>query len=58
MLTNVKRSACLLPILLMACSADKTTCVGAAPTVALVEGYCKNNEANRCYYDTAPLDGF
>jgi hypothetical protein len=24
----------------------------------LVEGYCPRNEADRCYFDSSPMDGF
>jgi hypothetical protein len=29
-----------------------------AKSVALVEGYCTNNEADRCYHDMPVMDGF
>lgn len=48
---------------LAACSGGASTpdaglCPGAAPTTLLTEGYCKSGEADRCYYDSAPMDGF
>jgi len=33
-------------------------CSGAQGPLALVEGYCAAGEADRCYYDHAPADGF
>jgi hypothetical protein len=27
-------------------------------SVSLVEGFCLNNEADRCYFDTPVMDGF
>lgn len=33
-------------------------CAGAAPSVRLVEGYCPNGEADRCYFTQKPADGY
>ena len=33
-------------------------CPGAPASVALVEGYCKAGEADRCFYAQPPMDGF
>ena len=33
-------------------------CAGAAPSVRLVEGYCQNGEADRCYFTQKPADGY
>ncbi len=40
------------------CSSSATTCPGAPPAKALVEAFCKAGEADRCFYDQSPLDGF
>lgn len=37
---------------------DASLCAGTPATVQLIEGYCKSGEADRCYYDHAPMDGF
>jgi hypothetical protein len=54
----MRRAALLLPLCLWACSERKTSCDGAAASTALVEGYCPSGEADRCYFEQAPLDGF
>lgn len=41
-----------------AISPDAGMCPGMAAVTPLVEGYCKSGEADRCYYDRAPMDGF
>jgi hypothetical protein len=51
--------ASLLFVLLAACSNEKPkSCTGTTPSLALIEAYCKNGEADRCYYTSQPLDGF
>jgi len=57
---------CLLALALtpLACSRsdsatpDAAVCSGAPPTTMLVEGFCKNGEADRCYYSPPSMDGF
>lgn len=49
---------------LMSCSSsgssppDAAACSGAPPATMLVEGFCRNNEADRCFYSPAAMDGF
>jgi hypothetical protein len=43
---------------LLAISTTLAACSGAHGPIALVEGYCPNNEADRCYFASAPNDGF
>jgi len=50
------RALVLAPLVLGGCSSP--TCGGPAPTVMLQEGYCTAGEADRCYYDHNPADGF
>jgi hypothetical protein len=50
-------------LVLVACSQsdpsapDAAVCSGAPPATMLVEGFCTNGEADRCYY-TSAMDGF
>jgi hypothetical protein len=48
--------ALLATAALAGCSSP--ACNGPAPTVKLQEGYCPAGEADRCYYDHNPADGF
>jgi hypothetical protein len=41
-----------------ACSNAPAACMGAAPTTLLAEGYCTNGEADRCFFNPKPTDGF
>jgi hypothetical protein len=45
------RSIALGALLLAGCS-------GRAGPITLIEGYCAANEADRCYFDHDPGDGF
>jgi hypothetical protein len=46
-------------VFLAACSGSNTpACPGAPATTTLSEGYCTANEADRCYYNPKPADGF
>ena len=40
------------------CSSGASTCTGAAPSTLLAEGFCTANEADRCYFNPKPRDGF
>ena len=33
-------------------------CAGAAPSIRLVEGYCPNGQADRCFFTQKPADGY
>ena len=33
-------------------------CSSRSGPIKLIEGYCAANEADRCYYDHQPMDGF
>ncbi len=44
------KSIALLSLALAGCS--------ASGPVTLIEGYCTANEADRCFYDRDPHDGF
>jgi hypothetical protein len=49
----------LLVAVLAACNGTPPpACPGAQPHRSLVEGFCTANEADRCFYDQSPLDGF
>ena len=58
------RAAALCALAMVACSSpngsqpDAATCEGAAPATALIEGFCKHGEADRCFYGAAPVDDF
>jgi hypothetical protein len=44
---------------LAGCGSSNAACAGTPATTMLIEGYCKNGEAaDRCYYDSDPMDGF
>jgi hypothetical protein len=43
---------------LVGCSSAPATCPGTAPTTLLEEGYCTSGEADRCFFDPKPMDGF
>ncbi|HJU24583.1 MAG TPA: hypothetical protein VJ891_18935 [Casimicrobiaceae bacterium] len=45
------RSLVLGSLVLAACSSR-------SGPIELIEGYCPANEADRCYYDHDPMDGF
>lgn len=58
------RAVAVLGLAMAACSSpngavpDAAVCPGAAPSTALIEGFCKNGEADRCFYGTPPVDDF
>jgi hypothetical protein len=47
-----------LAVLMSACGGSGQHCIAPSPGVPLVEGYCTMNEADRCYFDHNPADGF
>jgi hypothetical protein len=49
--------ATLATTLAAGCSSGPT-CQPPAQPVVLMEGYCTNGEADRCYFDHNPADGF
>jgi hypothetical protein len=53
----VRRLACVA-LVVAGCNAGTPSCPGAAPSVALFEGYCPGGEADRCYFNPKAMDGF
>jgi hypothetical protein len=38
--------------------ASNSTCAGTAPATQLTEGFCTAGEADRCFFNPKPADGF